>query len=153
MDKPVLSSHMAKRQHLPHRLIFDTSLSFLYASSVHIVVKSALEWIYPLNTLIAHFHLGCCVFFLSQESWCIVQDCNIVREIWMSFSWVSRRCGAIWAPTVEPTSQAKGPLYSLSSAAVSTALSRSLSRIAFAYKRDSCSHEVRCKGIYMRQTF
>lgn len=94
------------------------------------------------------FSFGLLWFFLSQERWCIVQDCNIVREI---FSWVSRRCGAIWAPTVEPTSQAKGPLCSLSSAAVSTALSRSLSRIAFAYKRDSCSHEVRCKGIYMRQ--
>lgn len=108
-----------------------------------------------MNLLTEHtncsFSFGLLWVFLSQESWCIVQDCNIVREVWTSFSWVSRRCGAIWAPTVEPTSQAKRPLCSLSSAAVSTALSRSLSRIAFAYKRDSCSHEVRCKGIYMRQ--
>lgn len=66
------------------------------------------------------------------------------------FSWVSRRCGAIWAPTVEPTSQAKGPLCSLSSAAVSTALSRPLSPVfSRLAKRDS--HEVRCKEICMRQ--
>ncbi len=78
--------------------------------------------------------------FLSWECYCSGLWCcegNLNGGGSLCCSWVSRRCGAIWAPTVEPTSQAKGPQCLLSSAAVSTALSLSLyrffSRIAFMF--------------------